>query len=251
MARAPLAFLLAAAAPAAAGLWEEVGRNTDVTAWASAASDLVDRGRAPGVGPLASACAEARLSIPASTLNLILTAGADRSLDGAPRLDRRFAGLTAEYHGCSELCVARLSLLHELNLGVNPATLGRLGSETGYEAALENITFGGFWDLGFEVAVVPRREEHRVEARLQRLFAIGESGPALHLGFHVGDLRALDADGDGQGRAEAWSYAAIKASLVFDVGPADTLYLTVGSQQATDDRGVRDGWVELSYRRMF
>lgn len=248
MARASLALLLAAAAPAAAGLWEEVGRNTDVTAWASAASDLVDRGRAPGVGPLASAYAEARLSIPASALNLVLTAGADRSLDGAPRLDRRFAGLSAEYHGGP--CLARLGLLHELNLGVNPATLGRLRSETAFEAALENITLWSSWDLGLEAAIVPRREERRVEASLERLLAIRESGPALHLGFHIGDLRALDAEGDGQGRVEGWSYGAIRASLVFDVG-SDTLYLTVGTQQATDDPGDRDGWVELTYRRMF
>ena len=35
MARAPLVLLLAAAASAAGGVWEEVGRNTDVTLDAS------------------------------------------------------------------------------------------------------------------------------------------------------------------------------------------------------------------------
>lgn len=248
MGRAPLVLLLAAAAPAAAGVWEEVGRNTDVTLWASAASELVDRGRAPDVGPLASAYAEARLSIPASALNLVLMAGADRSLDGAPRLDRRFAGLAAELYG--EPCRARLGLLHELNLGVNPATLGRLGSETEFEAALEDITLWGFWDLGFAASAVPRREERRVEASLGRLFVLGHGGPSLRLGFHAGDLRALDADGDGQGRAEGWSYAGIRATFPFDVG-SDTLFLTLGTQRATDAEGDRDGWVELTYRRMF
>jgi hypothetical protein len=248
MGRAPLVLLLAAAVPAAAGLWEEVGRNTDVTLLAGAASDLVERGRAPGVGPLGFVDASARLSVPASTLNLVLAAGADRSLDGAPRLDRRFAGLSAAFFPGEYR--ARLDVRHELNLGVNPATLGRLRSETRFEAAVEDVSLGQNWDLGLELATVPRREERQAEVTLGRLFALREGGPALHLGFHLGDLRALDADGDGQGRVEGWSYAAIRASLVLDVG-SDTLFLTFGTQQATDDPGDRDGWVELTYRRLF
>lgn len=248
MARAPLVLLLAAAAPAAAGLWEEVGRNTDVTLLAGAASGLVERGRAPAVGPLAYVDASARLSVPASTLNLILAAGADRSLDGAPRLDRRFAGLTAAFFPGEYR--ARLAVRHELNLGVNPATLGRLRSEIRFEAAVEDIVLGDDWDLGLQLAAVPRREEGRVEATLGRLFALGDRGPALHLAFHAGDLRALDADGDGQGRVEGWSYAGIRVTFPVKLG-SDDLYLAFGSQQATDDEGDRDGWVELTYRRMF
>lgn len=253
MARASLGLLLAAAAvatsPAApAGLWEEVGRNTDVTLLAAVASDLVERGRAPDIGPLAYVDASARLSVPASTLNLVLLAGADRSLDGAPRLDRRFAGLSADFSlGGGR---ARLGVRHELNLGVNPATLGRLRSETRLEAAVEDITLWDSWDLGLELSGVSRREERRAEVNLGRLFALGDNGPALHLGFHAGDLRALDADGDGQGRAEGWSYAGIRATFPFDIG-SDTLFLSIGTQQATDAEGDRDGWAELTYRRMF
>lgn len=254
MGRAPLVLLLAAAAAAAkvpaatVGLWEEVGRNTDVTLLAAAASDLVERGRAPDIGPLAYVDASARLSVPASTLNLVLLAGADRTLDGAPRLDRRFAGLAADFSlGGGR---ARLGVRHELNLGVNPATLGRLRSETRFEAAVEDIILWDSWDLGLELAGVPRREERRAEVTLGRSFVLADGGPALHLGFHAGDLRALDADGDGQGRAEGWSYAGIRATFPFDVG-SDTLFLTLGTQQATDAEGDRDGWVELTYRRMF
>lgn len=248
MARAPLLLLLAAAAPAAAGLWEEVGRNTDVTLLAAASSDLVERGRAPDLGPVAGLLAEARLSIPASPLNLVLTAGADRSLDGSPRLDRRSAGLALEWFG--ESLRARLGGRHDLNLGANPASLSKLRSETVVDAGLDGIPLGDSWQLGLELAGVPRREERRVEANLGRLLHRSEGGLALHLTLLVGDLRALDADGDGQGRAEAWSYGGVRLALAAPLGSGN-LFLTLGSQQATDTPGDRDGWAELAYERTF
>jgi len=248
MARAPLLLLLAAAAPAAAGLWEEVGRNTDVTLAATAATAPVERGRAPDLGPVAGLDASARLSIPASALNLVLTAAADRSLDGFPRLDRRSAGLAVEWFG--ESLRARLGGRRDLNLGTNPASLGRLRSETAVEAGLDGIPLGDSWQLGLDLAGVPRREERRAEANLGRLIHRSAGGMALHLSLHAGDLRALDADGDGQGRVEGWSYGGVRLALAAPLGSGN-LFLTFGSQQATDTPGDRDGWAELAYERTF
>lgn len=248
MARAPLLLLLAAAAPAAAGLWEEVGRNTDVTLAATAASDLVEAGRAPDLGPVAGLLAEARLSVPATALNLVLTAGADRSLDGAPRLDRRSASLSVEWFG--ESVRAHLGATHELNLGVNPASLGKLRDENAFFAGLSDLPLGESWRLDLLAVGVPRREERRAEASLRRTLHRSESGTQLQLGFAAGDLRALDADGDGQGRVEGWSYAGADLTLFLPLGPG-TLQLTLGTQQASDSPGDRDGWVELGYSRRF
>lgn len=250
--RSPLLLLLAAAAPAVAGILEELGRNTDTSLTLDARSALVAAGRAPDVGPLASLEASARLSIPASSFNVVLAAGADRSLDGSPRLDRRSAGLAVEWFG--ESLHARLAARHDLNLGLNPASLSRLRSETALEAVLDGWRLGEDWRLGLGLHGVPRREERRAELALERSFVPPPDIPlSLHLRLEVGDLRALDADGDGQGRVEGWSYGGVRLSLeprLFEPGMG-SLYLTLGTQQTSDSSGDRDGWVELSFYRVF
>jgi hypothetical protein len=248
--RAPLLLLLAAAAPAAAGLWEEIGRNTDVTLAAAAASDLVERGRAPDLGPVAGLQAEARLSVPATALNLVLAAAADRSLDGTPRLDRRAASLSVEWFG--ESVRARLGATHEINLGVNPASLGELADETAFHVGLSEIPLGENWMLDLLAAGVPRREERRGEVAVQRLlfWQPDKDSPSVTLSLRAGDLRALDADADGRGRVEGWSYAGADLTLFLRLGPGN-LRLSLGTQQATDTPGDRDGWVELGYSRAF
>lgn len=251
MGRAPLVLLLAAAAPAAAGLWEEVGRNTDVTACAGLRSRWVEEGRAPDLGPAASLLADARLSVPGSGLNLSVQAEAARSLDGVPRLDRRSVALFVERW--DELTLLSLGVGYRDQVGAHPAAPGRSFSETAFR--LSGALFAGpdetgAWNLAAEVAAAPRREELRGELRAWRSLW-SRDALALDLFVVAGALRATDADGDGLGRAEDWSYANLTFSLGWTPSPGTRLGLDLATQVASEAAGRADGVVALSWTRTF
>ena len=251
MARAPLVLLLAAAASAAGGVWEEVGRNTDVTLDASLRSRWVEEGRAPDVGPAASLAAVARLSVPASALNLELTAGADRSIDGAPRLDRRRVGLTLLV--CGESAVGQVGIAYRDHLGENPASPGHSLAETSYTLGLSTAGSAGnpsAWSCGIELAAVPRREESRAEVWAGRLIWSAES-LRLDLELYAGTLRATDADGDGTARVESWSYGKAGLALRQTLASGSELRLEVATQAATEAPGRAPGVVTLGWSRTF
>lgn len=250
MGRAPLVLLLAAAAPAAAGLWEEVGRNADVAASASVSSHCLARGRAPDLGPVADLGASATLSVPGSGLNLVAEVSVARSLDGAPRLDRRSLGLSLHRYGESSLL--RAGAGYDLNLGANPAAPSRSFGETTFD-------LGGQWKLGaadgpwsvdLALFATPRREETAAEARLIHEQALGES-LRLILDLAVGTLRATDADGDGQGRAEGWSYGGLGAMLSWTPTPGTLYYIKANTQAATEAPGRLEGRLALGWQRTF
>lgn len=250
MARAPLVLLLAAAAAAAGGVWEEVGRNADLAAEAIASSDLLTRGRAPDLGPIAGLRVSATLSVPASGLNLVADASAARSLDGTPRLDQRTLGLSLHRFGESSL--VRAGVAHDLNLGANPAAPSRSFGETTFDV-------GGQWKLGapdgpwivdLAIFATPRREETVAETRLIHDQALGES-LRLVLDLTFGSLRATDADGDGQGRVEGWSYGRIGAALFWTPTPGTLYYIGGESQAATEAPGRLDGRISLGWERTF
>lgn len=252
MARAPLALLLAAAAPVAAGVWEEIGRNTDVTLTPSVSSRWADEGRAPDVGPVASLRAEARLSIPASSYNLALQAGADRSLDGSPRLDRRTVALDLSHSGER----VRLGVLAGFrgHLGDNPAAPGRSFSEMAYVASAclhsPDGEPGDAWSVTLEAASVPRREELRGELKVWRPLWTGEAA-GLDFLLSLGSLRATDADGDGAGRTEDWSFMRASLNYGWRVGQGSSLYMEVASQAATESSGRAPGVVSAGWTLAF
>lgn len=251
MARAPLALLLAAAAPAAAGLWEEVGRNTDVTASAAVDSRCLRPGRAPDLGPVGVLGAAATLSVPGSGLNLVLDARAERSLDGTPRLDQRAAGIALRRFGDAHL--AELGVSFERNLGANPAVPSRSFGETTFHAQVA-------WSLGsadenplsltLAVSATPRREESVTEAMLSRPLAAWDDR-ALSAFLTVGTLRATDADGDGQGRVEGWSYGGAGVMVDWVPVPGTRLYMKGDAQAATEAPGRMDGRISLGWERTF
>ena len=250
MARAPLVLLLAAAAPAAAGLWEEVGRNTDVTASAAADSRLLRPGRAPDVGPVATLGAEAVLSIPGSAFNLVASAQASRSLDGAPRLDQRAAGLALRRFGASHL--AELGVTLEHNLGANPAALARSFGETTFHAQVAWI-----WDkaelppsLTLAAQSTPRREEAVLELMLNQPLAAWEDR-GIEAFLSAGTLRATDADGDGRGRVEGWSFGGVGLMAEWMPSPGTRLYMKADAQAATEAPGRMEGRVSLGWERTF
>ena len=250
MARAPLVLLLAAAAPAAAGLWEEVGRNTDVTARVSADSRCLRPGRAPDVGPVATLGAEAVLSVPGSGLNLVASAEAARSLDGAPRLDQRAAGLALRRFGASYL--AELGVTLEHNLGANPAVLARSFGETAFHAQV-----AWTWEtealppsLTLAARSTPRREEVVLELLLSQPLAAWEDR-GITAFVSAGTLRATDADGDGRGRAEGWSFGGVGLMAEWIPSPGTRLYMKGDAQAATEAPGRMDGRVSLGWERTF
>lgn len=254
MRRAPLALLLAAAATAAGGVWEEVGRNTDVTVTPSVNSRWAEEGRAPRVGPVAALDAEARLSVPASSLNLTLQAGAARSLDGAPRLDRREVGLDFSHSG--ERVLLGVGAGYRDDLGENPASPGRSFSEMSYiaYAALFSSPDGEAddWSLGVEVAHVPRRGELRGTARAWRTLLGSVASPtSLDAFLEIGSLHATDADADGAGRTEGWLFAKVSLRFTWMVGQGSSLYTEVASQVATEAPGRAPGVVSLGWQRTF
>lgn len=252
MARAPLGLLTLAAAAAAGGVWEEVGRNTDVTLTPSVSSRWAEEGRAPDVGPVASLDAEARLSIPASMLNLALQAGADRSLDGTPRLDRRTVGLDLSHNG--ERVVLGLLAEFRDHLGPNPASSGRSFSEMSYVAYASLRSPDGEptddWSVTAEVAAVPRREELRGTAKAWRPLWVGESA-GLDLLAEAGSLHAADADGDGTGRVEGWLYAKASLRLHRTAPGGSVLYMEVSSQAASEAPGRAPGVVSAGWTVTF
>lgn len=250
MARAPLVLLLAASAPAAAGLWEEVGRNADITASASVSSDLLGLGRATDLGPVADLGVSATLSVPGSGINLVADVSAARSLDGSPRLDQRTLGLSLERFGESSLL--RVGVAHDLNLAANPAAPSRSFGETTFDV-------GGQWKLGaadgpwsvdLALFATPRREETAAETRLIHDQALGES-LRLQVNLAAGTLRATDADGDGQGRVEGWSYGRLGAVLLWTPTPGTLYYIGGESQAATEAPGRLDGRISLGWERTF
>ena len=250
MARAPLVLLLAAAAPAAAGLWEEVGRNADITASASVSSDRLGLGRAPDLGPVADLGVSATLSVPGSGINLVAAVSAARSLDGSPRLDQRTLGLSLGRFGESSLL--SVGVAHDLNLGANPAAPSRSFGETTFDV-------GGQWKLGaadgpwvvdLALYATPRREETVAEAALIHDQALGES-LRLQVNLAAGTLRATDADGDGQGRVEGWSYGRLHAALLWTPTPGTLYYIGGASQAATEAPGRLGGRISLGWERTF
>lgn len=256
MARASLALLLAAAAPAAAGVWEEIGRNTDITVTAAAHSRWVDEGRAPDVGPVAELGADARLSIPASLYNLQLLADASRSLDGAPRLDRRRVGLHLTRNGERVLLGAGAELRD--HLGDNPASPGHAFSEAAYlaYACLYSEDDGredaADWSMAVEVASVPRRQEFRGALKFWRSLAGSVASPgSLDCFLEAGSLHAADADGDGAGRTEGWSFAKLSLKYSRWVGQGASLYMEVSSQAATEAPGRAPGVVSAGWTLTF
>ena len=256
MARAPLAFLLVAAAPAAAGVWEEIGRNTDVTVFAAAHSRWVDEGRAPDVGPVVELGADARLSVPASLYNLQLLADARRSLDGAPRLDRRRVGLHLTRNGERVLLGAGAEFRGYL--GENPAAPGRSFSETTYlaYASLFSEDDGREdavdWSVAVEVGTVPRRDELRGALKFWRSLAGSSASPSsLDAFLELGTLHAADADGDGTGRAEGWSFAKLSLKYSRMVGQGASLYIEASSQAATEAPGRASGVVSAGWSLSF
>ena len=251
MGRAQLALLLAAAVPAAAGLWEEVGRNTDVTASAALESRCLRPGRAPDLGPVGVLGAAATLSVPGSGLNLVLDARAERSLDGAPRLDQRAAGLLLRRFG--ETHVAELGVALEHNLGANPAAPSRSFGETTFGAQVA-WSPGSAEDnplsLTLAASATPRREESVIEATLSRPLAAWDQR-GLSAFLTVGTLRATDADGDGQGRVEGWSYAVAGVMVDWVPAPGTRLYMKGDAQAATEAPGRMDGRISLGWETTF
>lgn len=252
MARAPLALLLAASAHAVGGVWEEVGRNTDVTVTPSVSSRWVDEGRAPHVGPVASLGAQARLSIPASPVNLAINAGAVRSLDGAPRLDRRTVALDLSHSG-ERLMLGALAEFRD-HLGDNPAAPGRSFSEAAYAAYACLFSPDGEpaddWSVALEATSVPRREELRGVLKVWRpLWVDGTQG--LDAFLEAGSLHASDADADGAGRVEGWSFAKVSLKYSWMTGQGASFYTEVSSQAATEAPGRAPGVVSLGWKRTF
>lgn len=256
MTRASFALLLAAAAPAAAGVWEEIGRNTDVTFTTTAHSRWVEEGRAPDVGPVAELGADARLSIPASLYNLQLLADASRSLDGVPRFDRRRVGLHLTRNGERVLLGAGAEFRD--HLGENPAAPGRSFSEAAYlaYACLYSEDDGqedaADWSLAVEVATVPRREELRGTLKFWRSLVGSAASPSsLDCFLELGSLHAADADANGAGRDEGWSFAKVSLKYSRMVGSGASLSIEASSQAATEALGRAPGVVSAGWTLTF
>ena len=64
-------------------------------------------------------------------------------------------------------------------------------------------------------------------------------------------VNATDADGDGQGRVEGWSYGRLDAVLLWTPTPGTLYYIGVESQAATEAPGRLDGRVSLGWQRTF
>lgn len=255
MTRTSLALLLAAAAPAAAGVWEEIGRNTDVTLTSSAHSRWVQEGRALDVGPVVELGADARLSIPASLYNLQLLADASRSLDGVPRLDRRRVGLHLTRNG--ERVMLGLGAEFRDHLGENPAAPARSFSEAAYLAyaclwAPEDggEGFADDWSLALELASVPRRAELRGDLKLWLPLWVGGSH-AVDAFLEAGSLHASDADGDSLDRVEGWSYAKASLKYYWTSAAGSVLYIEASSQAATEALGRAPGVLSVGWTLNF
>ena len=67
----------------------------------------------------------------------------------------------------------------------------------------------------------------------------------------AGTLRATDADGDGQGRVEGWSYGRLDAVLLWTPTPGTLYYIGGESQAATEAPGRLDGRISLGWERTF
>lgn len=251
MVRTPTFLLAVVVAPVAAGLWDEVARNTDISALASARSGWLEEGRALDVGAVATAFADARLSIPGSGLNFSTQLEAVRSLEGRPRLDRRTAAFFLERW--DELSLLSLGVGWRDYLSDPLNATGRDFSETTFRLSAARFTGPdelGLWNLAAEVAAIPRREEVRGELRAWRnLYTAGAFMGDLAL--TVGTLRATDADRNGLGRVEGWSYAQASLIVGWTPSPGNRLGLDFSAQAATEAPGRSDGVVTLSWSQSF
>ena len=227
-----------------------MGRNTDVTASAAFDSRYLRPGRAPDVGPVATLGAEATLSVPGSSLNLVVSAEVARSLEGVPRLDQRALGLAIRRYGESHL--AEVGVTRELNLGVNPSAPSRSFDETRLHAQVDWVLPPEHLppSLNLSVSASPRREEVVLEVMLSRpLVAWEDCGLTGFL--TVGTLRAADADGDGQGRVEGWSFGGGGLMFEWFPSPGVRLYMKADAQAATEAPGRMDGRVSLGWEQTF
>lgn len=251
MARAPAFLLVAVVAPVAAGLWEEVGRNTDITALASARSAWLEEGRSWEVGSVATVFADARLSIPGSGINLSTQIEALRSLEGRPRLDRRSVAFFLERWDDLSLLSLGLGLRDYLSDPL--ATPGQDFSETTLRFSAARFVGPderGGWNVAAEVAAIPRREEVRGELRAWRNLFTADAFMG-DFALSAGTLRATDADRNGLGRVEGWSYAQASLIVGWTPSPGNRLGLDISAQAATEAPGRADGVISLSWSQSF